>query len=267
MNQYDGNPIPGSKASIEIKSASCPESIVTAISISILLTEYSNEHLVALRRLLNEPVVPLASWTCVRSMLESSAISAWLMEPNIDSKERIARQFAHRYEGLNQSLKFAKSANIHHVKITEIESRINEVEKDAISLGYNKISDIKGKRCGIGCKMPNATNIIEAMLGREKDYRLFSAVAHGHIWAQQQLAYQYSSSVATMASINGVNIIEHEKHVTIESILYIIMVSITSAMKSSWNLWNYMGWDLVQLNDLFDNTFKNLKIRNKLKFW
>ena len=47
----------------------------------------------------------------------------------------------------------------------------------------------KGKRLGIGQKMPSATEVVKLMLDEEEMYRLLSAVTHGHDWAIRGLGF------------------------------------------------------------------------------
>ena len=110
LESTDSNPAHGSQADRGLAQSPQCESIETVISITQFLNEFSSEHLSTFVKILNEPIEPLAACTCVRSMLESCAIAAWLVDPDIEDKERIARQFAHRFQGLDQQLKFGRVA-------------------------------------------------------------------------------------------------------------------------------------------------------------
>ena len=85
------NPIKGSTLDQELASASRPESITTALSFGDLALEFAADHLSAFARLLSEPVETMACFTCIRSMLEMTAIGTWVLDPDITSHDRIAR--------------------------------------------------------------------------------------------------------------------------------------------------------------------------------
>ncbi len=143
FSTHGNQPAHDSLADKEIRESPRPESIITACSIATQLIEYSGEHLTTFVKILTEPIEPLATWTCVRSMLESCALSAWMTDPSIDHKERIARAFAHRYEGLEQQLKYGRVALVQPTELDALEQRIDTVEQTAIALGYPRIQNSK----------------------------------------------------------------------------------------------------------------------------
>src|SRR5438067_518039 len=77
-------PKAGSQAATEQATCARPESIVTAQSLALTLLESSSEHVMAFVKTITNPVETIACWTCIRSMLESSALAAWLLDPSID---------------------------------------------------------------------------------------------------------------------------------------------------------------------------------------
>jgi hypothetical protein len=100
----------------------------------------------------------------------------------------VKRSFALRYEGLVQQVKVARAM----CKPENLEAslkRIDEVERKAISLGFEAIVNSKGRRAGIGQVMPPITAIVSETLDEEITYRLLSAVTHANQWAVQQLSF------------------------------------------------------------------------------
>lgn len=81
------DPVPGSQAATERANYPNPESLFTVSGICAILLESVSEHVSLLVRAMHEPITPFACWNCVRSMLESSAISAWLHDPKITAQE------------------------------------------------------------------------------------------------------------------------------------------------------------------------------------
>src|SRR5579863_4900764 len=101
------DPAPDSIATKERASFSRPDFLVSASAIVTLLLESSGEHVSAFVKTITEPVEPIACWTCVRSMLETSSLAAWLHDPTIDARTRVGRAFSLRFEGMEQQEKFA----------------------------------------------------------------------------------------------------------------------------------------------------------------
>ena len=177
---------PGSPAVHEQAASRRPQSLVTAWSQSALLIELGSEHITAFVKTITEPVAVLACLTCIRSMLEPCALASWLLDPRIDAHTRVGRTFALRYEGLEQQLKLVRADGGSENDLQEIQGtkdRIDEVDHDALKIGFAPIVNKNGKRTGIGESMPSATGVIKLMLDEEFMYRLLSAVTHGHNWA------------------------------------------------------------------------------------
>ena len=61
------------------------------------LTEAAVDHMVGFSKTMVEPVTRFAPSVCVRTVLESSAVATWLMEPEIGLEQRIKRSFAFRF--------------------------------------------------------------------------------------------------------------------------------------------------------------------------
>ncbi len=205
----------------ELASSARPESIVTACAIANQLIEYSGEHLTAFVKTITEPIEPLASWTCIRSMLESCAIAAWLLDPTINAEQRIARTFAMRYEGLEELLKYGRCVNQPASEIQGLTDRIDDVAQVAAGLGYPPIQNRRGHRTGIGERMPNATELIRSELDEESMYRLLSAVAHGHSWAITQLGFRRSAGDGTVPAVGNIPVHALEKKVYVDGLAYL----------------------------------------------
>lgn len=260
-------PAPDSLADKEIRESPRPESIISARAMAIQLIEYSGDHLAAFAKILTEPTGSLATWTCVRSMLESCALSAWMTDPSIDHKERVARVFAHRYEGLEQQLKCGRAGLIKPTELERLVLRIDEVEETAITLGYPPIQNTKGKRTGIGRRMPGATEIITLVLDKEKMYRLLSAVAHGHTWAINALGFKPVQAPSNATSIAGIRVKCLEKQVFVIGMAYLGLGAADAFAKALWHLWCYMGWNSAPLSVLFEKVFDQLQAKACNRFW
>jgi hypothetical protein len=78
IQEHGHEPRPGSIASNERSTFPDPERIITCWALWNYLTELGGEHVSLFCKSLTEPVEVIACFTCVRSMLESCAIAAWI---------------------------------------------------------------------------------------------------------------------------------------------------------------------------------------------
>jgi len=256
VNSYEVTPIIPSLASNELSTFSKPELIESAISQGGTLIEVAADHLMAFQMTIQEPVQTIAPYTSVRSLMEASAIAAWLLDPDIDAKERLQRSFAFRYEGLVQQIKFGQVSNR---ETDNIKARINAIEGKAVALGYAKLNNKKGKRIGVAQIMPSVTEIIGSMLDEESNYRLFSAIAHGHMWALQQ------SSFRIIRDSEGAAL---EKSLELFMIEYLSIHSISSFARPLWFKSRLFGWDLAILADILNSVSDVLGMeRLTPRFW
>lgn len=141
-NKRGFRPSPNSQAASEVTTFQRPESLTTAYSQGILLIEVAADHLMALTKTVSELVQTIAPWSCIRAFVESTALASWLLDPNIDSKNRVQKSFAFRYEGLIEELKFWTSSGSKEASL-KIVSRIGEVEQVALGLGFKKFATFR----------------------------------------------------------------------------------------------------------------------------
>jgi len=265
IQSHGSVPAAGSQAFLEQTGYSRPQSILTAFALGTMLIEYGGEHLTAFVKTVTEPAEAMACWTCVRSMLESCALSAWLLDPAIEVRDRVQRVFALRFEGLEQQLKFGKAINQAPAQIAALEAHIDDVASDALSLGFPAVLDRHGRRIGIGQVMPNATNMIGAMLDEEIMYRMLSGVAHGHFWAISQLSMQPSNG--DDLEIGGVPAKPFEKTTDLKGIAILGVTAFKALSRPLWNQCRYFGWPALQLEELLENSADALKMTEQPRFW
>lgn len=116
-------PVAGSTAARELATSCRPESITTALAFSDLAIEFASDHLSSYVKLISEPIETLACFTCVRSMLETIAIAAWVLDPAVSSFDRIARVYSVRFDAIDQQLKFGRCIGRHAQEIQDLETR------------------------------------------------------------------------------------------------------------------------------------------------
>ncbi len=254
-----------SQAAKEHSSYPTPDTIFNSIGIAGQLIEFGAEHLSAFSKNLVEPIEPSAALTCIRSMLESCALAAWLVDPNIDSQARASRVFALRYEGMDQMRKLGPSIKAPASSIKEQEARIDAVEKEAIALGFAPVLNKKGKRIGIGEKFPDATELIRDVLNDEKNYRMLSGVAHGHSWAIRYFCYE--ESVENNEQIGGTRVRALKKKISIDKIALINLSGIQAFTRALWNQCRYSGWNSLHFEEVFENVADRLQMTKSIRFW
>lgn len=254
-----------SQASSEEASFIRPESVRTAQSQAYMLLEVSADQMTALIKTITEPVETIAPYTCVRSLLESAALAAWLLDPGIDTQTRVQRSLAFRYEGLDQQVKFGRLTNAGDV--VKVEARIDLVEQEAIAMGFSPVLDRRGKRIGIAQVMPSATDLIGKMLNEEPMYRLLSAFAHGHSWAMQQLSFRVVPGQPVKHSPAGVRLHTVEKNASPVGMAYLILLAAKAFARPVWYQSRYFGWRSEHLESILDSSFDKLRAASHLRFW
>lgn len=264
IQKHENQPSPGSIALIEHFSHPRSESIVSAWSIGGLLIEYGRDHLTAFVKLITEPVEAIASWTCVRSMLESCAVAAWVLDPDIDAQHRVSRVFAIRSEGMEQQLTFMRASGYPASEILSAEQQLDDMEKDALSLGFKPVVNRKGERIGIGEQMPGPTAIIETSLGEAKMYRILSAVAHGHHWAIRELGFTHAG---TGLDVSGTTVQFFEKSASIQGFALLGYSVMKALARPLWNECRYFGWNTLELEEVFEDVADKLDVKTERRFW
>ncbi|MCC6580384.1 MAG: hypothetical protein IT440_08065 [Phycisphaeraceae bacterium] len=261
------DPTPGSQAATERASYACPESLYTVSAIASILLDSVSEHVTVLVRAMTEPITPFACLTCVRSMLESASIAAWLLDPMVDAQRRVGRTYAHRYEGLEEQVKFGRSAKVPPDKLKELEDLVDKLERDAVTLGFTVIRDRHGKRIGLAERMPSATDIIKLVLDEEWGYRALSAVAHAHTWAMLRLGFTTAAEQPPQPG-DGARIVAMEKSVGGIHMHAFSVVRATKALAVPvWNQCLYYGWDKERLVAILESVYDQMNMQPVTRFW
>ena len=262
-----GAPLLGSPFDKELSASQRKESLVSAWSMAVTLIESGGEHMRAFVKTITEPMLPIACWTCIRSMLEPCARAAWLLAPAIDGDMRIRRSFAVRYDGMVQDLKFARAMNQPENAQKDIEDRIMTVEQEAVSLGYPKLRTKKNARIGIGVKMPGATELVKHILDAEDAYRILSAVSHGQAGSIRQLSYTRVAENGGSSKIGGSRVTNFAKAVNPDFAAWQGLIAARTFAMPVWHQFTYAGWETDPLTELFANTFDCFQAGPHMRFW
>jgi len=245
------DPKSNSIASKELQVFKHPQSVFTAYSRGASLIDVASDHLIAFTKTVTEPAQSIAPWTITRSVLEASALSSWLLDTKINSHERVKRSLALRYEGFLQQAKFHQSIGQPTESINE---KIEKIEHLAKELGFPKLRNKKDKRIGIGVVMPSVTEIIRDTLNEESFYRLYSAMAHSHLWAYNQLSYRKVAEITSQEN----NEVIFEKHLVLEFVWLLcrkVILYFSQPIRYKCKLY---GFDLESMNTIIGDVFKGI---------
>jgi hypothetical protein len=260
-------PVAGSTFAQELATSCRPESITTALAFGDLAVEFAGDHLSSYVKIISEPIETLACFTCVRAMLETIAVAAWVLDPTISSFDRIARVYSVRFDAIDQQLKFGRSIGRPAQDIQDLETRLNAVEAEALALGYPQFRNTKNAICAIGVVMPNATEMIRDVLNDESLYRLLSAVGHGHHWAIVQLGFQDASPQTGPMSVSGISVRPLAKKVYVDGIALLGLHGFLALARLMWNKCQYNGWDLLCLEEIFEEVADRIQANANVRFW
>lgn len=236
INHYNLEPLQDSIAIRERVLFQNPELVKDVQYRGVLSLESAADHLAVIADSFKEPAKTIAPWTCTRGFLESSALAIWFLDPSIDVKTRVGRNFAFRYKGFIEQNKFFRvSGQSEEIERTLL--RMKEVEQDASDLGF-QIYSKNGETTGIAMRIPGITELINITLDRESDYRLLSGVAHGHHWALSQVGFHDSGKKFEDQSVKLFT-----KYLNPLFVLYITEIVISSFAKVLLSLWHLYGWN------------------------
>lgn len=253
---------PESIASKESELLKNPEQLETAFSIATISMESAADHLAAFSDLLKNPVKTLAPYTCVRSLMEMSALACWLLDPSIDVKTRLGRTFAHRYTEFNEQRK-ALALHNDNAQFEKVLKRIEKVENDAVALGFPKLRNKNDQIYGIAQPYPTIIELIDQTFGKEFEYRLLSGVAHGYMWALKETGFKLIDH--DFGEGNKIKALTKELVPSIA--IYFGMVAIVCFSRVLVSLWDIFGWRKDEIISLLEAAFDSLGFSEGIRFW
>lgn len=252
--------IPGSPACLESQSFIRAGSIDNIVTLAGLLVEAAADEIQSFTRLTVPPVQTKSPFTCVRSSLESSALAAWLLDPDIDANERVKRSMAYLYEGLVQQRRLINldrlSETIESTDVAKIELLLDELANQATQMGFDPIHDKKGRRISVGTRFPKLTELIGQELDQEKAYRLLSAAAHSHMWALVQFSFNQVPGDRDDQTRPGHRALE--KALSTRAWVYLCVEAISAFAMVHRRRFSYLGWDVTALDMLLRELFNDL---------
>jgi hypothetical protein len=256
-NAQGDQPAPNSQAALELASFPRRDSVGTAFVQAGAVFEAGADYSMALIKTLTEPGQSFAPWLCARSVVESCALATWLWDTNIHARQRVQRSLAFRHESLIRQLKLARASK-GYLNPEKIKKRLEDVEKLTLELGLAKVEAKKGStRIVLELVMPSVTQIIIDMLSKEEDYRLLSAIVHGHTWAIQ--AFALTGIEGEQEIFPGVKGKYFEKHLDYSHINFLCIEAITSLSHAILAKFKLYGLDMRPLIVAYNKAISQIK--------
>jgi hypothetical protein len=139
------------------------------------------------------------------------------------------------------------------VEEKRIIEQLKKVEQIGLNLDVAKIKVIRGrKQVVFNLPMPPETEIISSMLDSEANYRLLSAMVHGHSWALQPLSFsKVGETREIFTNIQGKSV---EKHLDYSHVGSLCMISITSLSHAILMKFKLFGWNARPMAIAIDKT-------------
>lgn len=213
---------PDSKAASTMKVAKNEEWSVRGRAWFVLGS--AADHIHALERTLDpEGMLSFSPWTTARNVLDASQQAAWLLMPDIEETERVARGFALMRRSIKATMRFMNTVNKtnDHRLANEILQTIDEMEK---TLGIKKTSVEFGN-----------------ILGAEDRYHLLSGVVHHNMEIQKLTSQE-------RIDLPGETIFR--PYLSLESRHDLIMSPLRWFSIPVWWYFNYCGFGLDELESI-----------------
>lgn len=259
IDDVGGTPARGSRIDRELGELADPESLKTSLSLGGQALEHAADHLFALSDACVSPVKPFAALTLARGVLESAATALWIFDTDIDGKERVERGMSLRLVGLEDQRKLSRAspAGPDTDEVTrKITSRIEDMTSAADARGVEPHRNRRMKVDGFGSKMPGRLELASRVPGGEFDYRLLSAVSHGHSWSLIGVAFKPSEQ-QNMAVKNPEPIV----------LVYVCSRAIEYFARALWAQVYLHGWKSGPFARLLEETFDSIGLVPERRFW
>lgn len=243
------------------------EAIRTILSLAWLAIMSASDHMTALERALCAPVLSFAPWTIARTILEASAQSSWICDPQISPEERLSRVLVLRLSDVTDQVRFVKSmTSIDGVQFPEnsvadqdSKKRRSEIIKRARDYGIPIKTGKKGDVTKIGPTpvLIKTTDLVMQAFDQAaaSDYRLLSGVEHQHFSPQRFLA---------MSEVQGSSGVSHPS-LSLKSFFYLLGSALRWYGTSVWIYFDYCGFDIDWLGGVLSKIVQQTGMKDH--FW
>ena len=259
IDDAGGIPARGSRIDRELGELPDPEPLETSLSLGAQALEHAADHLFALSDACVNPVKPFAALTLARGVLESAATAFWLFDVDIEKKERVERGMSLRLVGLEDQKKLSRAspAGPDSDEVTrKITNRIEDMITVAAARGVEPHRNRRMHVDGFGSRMPGRLELVRRVPGGEFDYRLLSAVSHGHSWSLIGVAFKPSGK-PNMAVKSPEPIV----------LVYVCSRAIEFFARALWAQVYLFGWKSGPFARLLEETYDSIELVPERRFW
>lgn len=254
-------PTIGSPADVAQRSFTRKKSVRTADAQTSIYLEAAADNLKAFDRLITIGEFAIAPWVSARASLEACALVNWLLDSELDIKERVGRSLALRYDTLRSQEKFANGTDNKN-ELSSVQEQMEKVERIAIECGFSKLRNDKCKRTGIAVPKPSITTLVAKLLGDESLYRILSGVAHSNYVTLRQLSYMLVEEKSS-GDIIITPLIDHELQKELLSKVAVVYARV------SWLFIIHFGCNVAEMVEVLENYFDDLALpgSKEVRFW
>ena len=123
----------------------------------------------------------VAPWSIARAILELTALTTWLLQPDLSPSERIGRGMTIRLRSFEDAIQFGREIRSDSAPriISEAQNGIVQLRKDAKSRKIPETLNKKERLIGFLGKFPETASLIKMAFDDAYLYRLLSGLAHG----------------------------------------------------------------------------------------
>ena len=194
--EYDAKADPkylsGSQADQDARSTD-EMAVETLIGQAKMALMSAADHMAAVERALDGPLLTFSPWTVARTVLEATALVYWLLEPTGPTRDRISRSLVLRVLDVDGQIRFEKSqrkgASASSNALANLASRRDEIVRRAtglqIPVAYK--NDRVTKIGSISLSLPSVS-LMREFLDAEQEYRMLSGAEHQRFTPLRELA-------------------------------------------------------------------------------
>lgn len=221
----------------------------------------ARDHLEAVDLIVHFGQPSVAQWTSLRGLLEAASIASWLFDPGIDTHERISRSFSLRFTTLTQQKKISVARRDTDA-VAKIDSRLNDIENTAVSLGFTEIRNKKAIRDGIGQRKPLISDLAESEFDLRNVYRFLSSVAHCDSAIIAQIGFKNVTD-----DDNGQVLIKRD--INPEQLKLALDNAIMLYARPLWMRTIQYGFDRRRVTEVLEGVYDQLKLTDTdlVRFW
>lgn len=254
-------PTTGSPADVARQSFTREESVLTADAQTGVFLEAAADNLRALDRLITMGEFAISPWVNARASFEACALVNWLLDRDIEIKERVGRSLALRYEALRSQEKFANVTDDKSA-LSSIQEQLDKIEQIAIECGFRNLQNDKCKRTGIAVRKPSITVLMSKLLGADRLYRILSGVAHSDYVVLRQLSYSPAEEKLS-GDVVIIPVIDHKLQKE-------LLVNVAAAYaRVAWLYVIHFGCNVAEMVEVLENCFDELELPDlkEIRFW